>query len=315
MQVANNLQAPNRARPFPEPAGSGGQVAAEANPQGWGWLPALSMVAALGTLVLSFANYGARRDAPWSDTMFWVAIIGMTVPLAIRMILSDVSRRERIGLVTVAGLAFYLVKVLHSPVAFTYFDENSHWRAVIDILAQRHLFQGNPLLPITAFFPGLESITAALVSVSGLSIFEAGIIVMGVGRIVFVLSLFLFYETIGNSTRLAALATFLYMTNPNFVFFDSQFAYESLSLPMAALVLYVVARRAQLATAASRGTMLLLLAGLATVVVTHHVTSYALLAFLVLWVIVGWSRSPGGCTSRRSRLAICPRTCATAWTS
>jgi hypothetical protein len=85
----------------------------------------------------------------------------------------------------------------------------------------------------------------------------------------------------------AGIASFIYMMNPQFLYFDSQFAYESLALPLAAFVLYLLARRAHSSAALWAGLTVILLVMLPPVVITHHVTSLLLAAFLLLWATVG----------------------------
>jgi hypothetical protein len=86
---------------------------------------------------------------------------------------------------------------------------------------------------------------------------------------------------IGLSERVAGLAAGAYAGSPGFVFFDSQFAYESLALPLALAALFVVAY----CTAGSRslGPWVAAALLLAALVATHHITSYGLLALLLLW--------------------------------
>ena len=47
----------------------------------------------------------------------------MILPSAMRLITLEPTRRERMGIVTALGLSLYLVKVIHSPFAFTYSDD------------------------------------------------------------------------------------------------------------------------------------------------------------------------------------------------
>jgi hypothetical protein len=77
----------------------------------------------------------------------------------------------------------------------------------------------------------------------------------------------------------------VFVSNPRFVFFDDQFAYESMALGFAALVLFLEARRSA-GDGPSRGSWALIAITALALAVTHHATSYALLAFVGLWVIV-----------------------------
>jgi Gpi18-like mannosyltransferase len=57
-----------------------------------------------------------------------------------------------------------------------------------------------------------------------------------------ILSLFLFYEQVTRSSRMAGMATLIYMANPHFLFFDAIYSYETLALPLALFMLYILAR-------------------------------------------------------------------------
>ncbi|MCL4466870.1 MAG: hypothetical protein M1389_12740 [Chloroflexi bacterium] len=253
--------------------------------ENWGWLPLLCVVDALGLLLLAIADTGARQGASFAVPLFWVGLLLLFVPTAARLSWRTASRRERIGLVVVLGLALHFVKILHSPVNFTFVDEFQHWRTAEDILRSGHLFQPNPVLPVSSLFPGLEILTTALISLTGLPIFVAGNIVVVTARLVLVLALYLFYEEITLSPRVAGIAVLVYTANPNFVFFDAVFAYESLALPLAALALFATVRRAHTYGGDRVGVSILVLFAVLAVVVSHHLTSYALLAFLVLWTL------------------------------
>src|SRR5262249_40521287 len=154
------------------------------------------------------------------------------------------------------------------------------------IVVSKHLFRANPILTISPLHPGLEIATNALSSLTGLSIFTSGIVLIGVTRLLFILALYLLFEFLIPSEQVAGLATLLYMSNPNFVFFDGMFAYESLALPLAVFVLFVVARRASATGGQRMGLNLVVWLGLGAVVITHHLTSFILVAFLLLWTLL-----------------------------
>ncbi len=257
----------------------------------WGWLPALSLLSAFGLLLVALANNGARAGAAWSDVLFWAGLLLLFVPAAVRLIAPAAERPERIALVLLLGIGLYLVKLLHSPLSFTFSDELQHWRTAGDIIEGGYLFAENPLLPVSPLYPGLESITVALAELSGFSLFAAGVVVLGAARLVGMLALFLFYEQVGRSARLAGIAALLYVANPNYLFFDAQFAYESLALPLTLLMLFAAARRSLTPDGDAVGLTLISLLGLAAVVITHHVTTYALVAFLAVWALIASLRA------------------------
>jgi len=255
-----------------------------------GWLPLLSLTGSLGILLVTLAYNGARMRVGiwWADPLFWGGLLLLFVPIAARLIATGASRWERIGLVCTLGFGLYLVKALRSPLGFELHDEFLHYRTVDDMLRSGRLFTENPLLPVSTLFPGMETVTSALVRLSGLSIFQAGIVVEAVARLVLILGLYLAYERISDSARVAGIGALLYLINPKVLFFDAQFSYESLALPFVSLVLAALVYRAHAQPADGNriGLTVVALLGLGAMVVTHHLTSYAFVLFLTLWTAV-----------------------------
>lgn len=264
-------------------AASAAEIRRSASAKTWGQLPEIAVAGAVGLLVVAVADTGARAGAPWASLAFWIGLLLQFGPVAGRLASARPSRSERIGLVGLLGLQLYLIKVLHSPLAFTLHDEFSHWRTANDIARSGHLFSENPLLPVSPVYPGLENVTSALTSLSGLSIFAAGIILIALARVLLAVALYLFYEDASGSARIAGLATLFYMANPSFLFFDAQFSYESLALPLAAFALVAVSRSQRGARKTSLGLVGVILLALGATITTHHVTGLFLSLFLVVW--------------------------------
>lgn len=266
------------------PASQAGARLSRAN---WGWLPALSLVSACGLLLIALGNAGSLAGNQHAEAGFWVGLLVLLVPTAIRLISLEPSRKERIGLVLLLGLGLYWVKVMHSPFMFTFADEFFHLQNANAILAGHHLFNQNSILPASVFYPGLETLTTAFVSLSGLSVFTAGLLVIGVARLILFLALYLLTEQVSRSGRVAGIATVFYMCHSNFLFWSAQFSYESLSLPLVLSVLFVVSlRQESVKTDRYIGLTLLALLGIVATVVTHHLSSYFLVGFLCAWTVL-----------------------------
>jgi energy-converting hydrogenase Eha subunit C len=247
----------------------------------------LSVSAAAGLLAVAIADTGARSGAGWSEALYWIGLLTLFVPPAIRLALPRIYRGERIGCAVLIGLGMYLMKFLHSPAQFVFGDEFQHWRTAADILATGQLFHQNPLSIAGPYFPGLELVTAAVASVTGLSIYVAGVIVLAVARIVLMVALFLVIEQLSRSARVAGLTCLVYAATPNFTFWSAQFAYESLSLPLAIFIMYLAVRRGRSRDSHRPFDIAILAAGLA-LTMTHHLTTYALLALLALWSLIAF---------------------------
>jgi len=250
------------------------------------WLPALSLTTASGLLLVAIADTLSRSMAGQYDGLLWAGMLIMIVPIAARLASAAPTRRERIGLIILLGLGLYLVKVLHSPYGFTFSDELVHSYNGMRILETGKLFNANPILQVTPLYPGLETVTSALAALSGLSVFGAGLVVVGIARLIAMLALFLLYEEISGSAQLAGIAALLYTTNANFLFWSAQFSYESLALPLALLILYVAVKRAATPQGGyHRSLTLVALVGIMAVVITHHITAYFLVGFFGLWTL------------------------------
>jgi hypothetical protein len=273
----------SRARdPEPEISHASCQKAVESQAISWEWLPMLTLTSTLGVFVVGYAYNTARNGATGADIFFWFGLLLIFVPSVVRLLSPSALRFERISLLCVSGICLYLVKLMNSPFSFNGFDAMLHWRTADDIIRSRHLFTENTLLPASPFYPGLEIVTNAVVRLSGLNSFYAGTTVIGVARLVMILSLFILYEQITKSARIGGIATILYMANPHFLFFDAQFSYESLALPLATFALATTAYLETLKRDQRWMTFVVWVA-LGGVVVTHHMTSFVFDAFLVLW--------------------------------
>jgi hypothetical protein len=232
------------------------------------------------------AAYTAGRlghaGAPWADRMYWFGQVLILGPVAARLLSRRVaSAGEIVTLVVILTVAEYLVKVCYSPAAFTYPDELMHWRSTTDILQTGRLFTVNNLLPISPYYPGLEEVTSALVSITGLSLFTSGLIVAGAAHLLFVGVLFVLFRHVSGSYRVAGVAVLLYASESLFQSFDSMFVYETLAMPFLGLAVLAVWRLAAPQTAGHRaGWLTVAMVSALAAVVTHHVTSFMLLATL-----------------------------------
>ena len=147
-------------------------------------MAAVALSAAAGVLVVAAAYTAGRlghASSPWADWVFWLGEALILVPAAIRLM----SRRTGTGgqvlaVVVILTVAEYLVKVCYEPAMFDYTDELQHWRSATDLLQTGRLFTPNHALPVSPYYPGLEEVTTAVSSLTGLSIFVRGVEVAGI---------------------------------------------------------------------------------------------------------------------------------------
>ena len=245
----------------------------------------LLFVSACGTFFLAVAYSTSRADSAYALALFWLGALFVYVPCALKIILKDVTLRDRVWALCLVTLGVYFIKVLQGPIGFVLPDEFHHWRNVIDTVQSSHLFTLNRILPITPSFPGLPAVMSALVSLTRADIFPLGIILIGAVKLLLSVSLFFIVRGIGHSDRLAGIAVVVYIANPNYVYFQSQFAYESLALPLAMLAIYILERRTGSETKDRPALTILLLLCIGAVILAHHLTSYALVTMLAAWTI------------------------------
>lgn len=248
--------------------------------------PAVSalVLSAAGLLLVATAYWVGPFGASWKPILYFAGQLTIFLPSAYWLLISSTpTRSDRLWLVVVLFGALTVAKLLYSPLEFKYGDELQHWRTASDVLASGHLFHGNFALPVSPRYPGLESVTAAVASLSGLSVFAAGVLVIAAARLLMALATFLLFERAARSSVVAGAASLFYVANAHFQFFDAMFVYEAFALPCAALVIVVVARpwsggRATYLAWAAVSTVCVFV-----VIVSHHVTAWLFAAFLLLW--------------------------------
>jgi glycogen synthase len=279
----------------------------------WQTVLAPALVALFGLACVAGADAMARQGVGGAVPLWWVGMLSIFAPAAATLLFTKVSRTEAVVLLLYVGFVFYIVKLVYAPGMLWGFDELLHYRTADNLLQTGHLFTRNSLLEVSPYYPGLETVTGTLVQITGLDITRAGMVLVGMARLLMVASVFLLFERVAMPSRFAALATLLYMACPTFLYFDSMYAYESLALALAMVCVFTL-RAAQLEDAPRRHPLnvvaaILLLA----VVVTHHVTSFILAATLALWTIVefvttirarGRSREPAAADWRASRRQV-----------
>lgn len=265
--------------------------------------------ALLGVVSYSFGS--ALQGQAGLEKFFFPALFLMFFVAALRLLQPCTGRYERVFLLCLLGMSCYALKVMASPWYFAFFDEFLHWNTVNTMVQTGHLFRQNAMLPVSPYYPGLEIVTDAFCTISGLSTFTSGLVVVGFARLLLVLSLFLLNEQIFGSQRVASLATLLYMANPHFLMFDAQYGYESLALSLMVFLLWIlephqhmalnlallraeryrlflptaIAQRTKIGRYLRQMCLMALLVGSA-MAFTHHATDFFFDAFLLIWWIM-----------------------------
>lgn len=259
-------------------------------PRSLGAVGLFALLVAGGLLLVALGNNAAREDAAQAQPLFWGGLVLIYTPIAFRLLSPSSSRTECLALSILLGAGLFLVKILYNPLGFIPHDEMATLRQTWELLETGRFFVDNPIVQGYAGYPGLEAVTAALTQIFGRTPWVAAMIVIGIARVTLMLALFIFLERVSKSYRVAAIGIVVYVCNPSFLYFDSQFAYESLALAIGAALLLASLRWTNATSNErelnTRGLLAAMAVFAATLVTTHHLTTYAMLAFLATWALL-----------------------------
>ncbi len=253
-----------------------------------GHLPLIVFAAAAGLLLCSVANALSRATVGEPMLLYWAGILLIALPIFYRLTSRQAGSGERFALVCLLGITLFGVKVIRDVPMFTFSDELVHAFNANQIAIHHHLFETNSILKVTPYYPGLEGATSALTTITGASSYAAGIIVIGAARLALISALFLLFRRVSGSARTAGLGAAIYTGNFNFLFWGAQYSYESLALPLLLVIMLALAERETAPRAALRAWSVPIALGTVAVVVTHHLTSYALVAILTALSAAYW---------------------------
>ncbi|MET0967179.1 MAG: hypothetical protein ABWZ02_12310 [Nakamurella sp.] len=239
---------------------------------------------AFGIELMALAADGSRQAGPGAiNQALWIAgQVLIIFPAAARILLSRTSNGERVALAVTAGVLLQLSRRVLYPLDLVFHDELLHETTLRQIEQTGQLFSLNPLLPVSGYYPGLELVVDAVSRLTGRSTVVAVTVVLVAARVVLVLAIIGLIRALTGSTRAGAIGAVVYMCNPQFLFFNSQFSYQTVALPMAIFAIYVFAVRRR----GSRWSLLVPLVSVAAVSWIHHLTAMLLVAAFAVWFAI-----------------------------
>ncbi|MGW1564498.1 hypothetical protein ACWCQ1_49945 [Streptomyces sp. NPDC002144] len=265
-----------------EPTGSHRRAPLSSSPAGW---TVLWLACTAGALLIAIAY--AMSATNGTDTahyaVFWLGVLAVFIPTAAVAVSRSTSAGTRYAWMLAYAVFTYLPKLLRNPGQPLFHDEIAHWRQSADLAADGLLFQQNHLIGIVADFPGLHVLTATVSDSTGMTVWQSAVCVMVVAHVLAVCGAYALGEAVLGSPRAGAVVALVYSLNSSFLYFDTEFAYESLAMPLFLWCLACLAR-AQRSTrwneraAWAAGAVL---TGLGAVP-THHLTTVILGVLLLL---------------------------------
>ena len=240
-------------------------------------------ITGLGLLGEGYAMAVAPRHPAAGQVLFFVALV---VPFTIYLTVLMVPRLGSLREITVVVLGLYpaVVYRMSSPLVLAGYDEQLHDQTLMDLLRGSGLFSLNPVLRVSPFYPGLELFTGVGIRLTGLPVVLAESLVVLMCRLLLVLLIYHAALLVSPSRRGASLVVAFYAVSSEFYSFNAGFAYQTLALTLGLGGIYLL-RRAQLADNAAAARRHFFIASLVLIatVVTHHATSWMVLAFLIAW--------------------------------
>jgi hypothetical protein len=219
---------------------------------------------------------------------FTVFLTVLLVPFTNFVTILRVPPLGSLGEITVAVLGLYpsvVYRMVH-PLILGEYDEHLHEQILLNLSRGSGLFAANPLLGVGPYYPGLEVFTSFGIRLTGLPVMAAMSLTILLCRLLLVLLIYRSALLVGSSHLGAALVVAFYAVSPQFYGFNSMFSYQTLALTLGLGGIFLL-RRAQLVDhAAARRLFWVALLVLIATVVTHHVTSWFVLAFLIAWAAV-----------------------------
>jgi hypothetical protein len=252
----------------------------------------LVVTGAAGAALLVAANRAAEWDTGRQFGFFWAGMLVFTLPAVYWLVRRGSGARLRVAVLTAYAGFTYLPKLLRTPDGPLYHDEFAHWRQARDILLDGRLFEQNPIVKVVGDFPGLHSMVASVSGLTGVSIWNAALLVLIVAHLLVVLGVFVLAEEIWHDARIAAVATIIYSLNSSFLFFDTQFGYESLAIPLLVWTLVALHRAMRGPAGRARlGWSALTVMLSAATIATHHLTALGLLGVMLILCAVATARA------------------------
>jgi UvrD-like helicase C-terminal domain/Dolichyl-phosphate-mannose-protein mannosyltransferase len=215
--------------------------------------------------------------------LFLAGLTFIFAPCAWRLTGTAATRTERVWVSVILGLGLLASYVFRSPLIFDNFDELNHGATLTRLIDSRALFQPNPILPVCPFYPGIELVTIATRWLTGLPLLLDQMVVLVLARVVTVLCVFLIVERACHSSRAGGIGALVYAANPEFYSLGAQYGYQTLALAFAVAVVYLLFVAIDTSQPKRGGLFALALISIAGMVVSHHVTAWLTIGFLVVW--------------------------------
>lgn len=198
------------------------------------WLSASAVLgtSALGLFLISRA-FDLHSRSGLVALLFWGGFATILLPFFFVLTRPWQKDRETLLILTIGVVAVYLIRAIRYKYSIGLDDEWAHYRQLIVTLATGNPFSYNSILPIVGHYPSLAWLISGFVRMTSLSPTTAALVGVGIAKVLAIISVFYVAREFSKSRLTSALVTMLFFAAPTMVFFDSQYAYESLGISLA----------------------------------------------------------------------------------
>lgn len=247
---------------------------------------------------------GARPGSATVDptpalVLFYVGHVLFAATWAVVLTRPWIDRATAVAGSLAYAFVLYASWLMSNPLMATRFDESLHVITLLRMVEGNGFFDPNTMLSVSPHYPGLELVAGGVHWLTGMPLMAAQVVTVVLARAVLVLALFLLVERLTGSHRAGALVVLLYGASSQFWFFNAQFSYQTLAIPLAVLGMLLIVRAGDAATAAAstaapdgtpRGALraaarplAAATASLALLALTHHLTGWLTIVLLWAW--------------------------------
>jgi hypothetical protein len=267
--------------------GDRGEIHRGARPPGRTGLGGVLGLVGVGLLIQAVGEHLGRAGRVGDAQICLVVGIALIyIPCAWRLISASTPDRERGRTVVVLGLSLVISAYLLNPLLFTSFDELLHQTTLWQIQYHHGLFTSNTELPVSPYYPGLELVTVGIRDGTGLPNVVAELIVIGLARLMLVLSLFRIVQRGTHSARAGGVAVLVYAASPQFYGFNAAYSYQTLALAFAAVAACLLLAAVDAPTPRIDRRVILAEIAVAATIVTHHLVGLIAVVLLVFGALV-----------------------------
>lgn len=242
-------------------------------------LKILTLFLSIGVWLLGW-TYFIAYNGSFYNSIFWASVI--TIGLAIFLIIidKDISEKYKIVCLFVFGAIIYILNVLPSTIHFHFNDELVTFETTKQLYENYRLNNITTHFDLPKYYPGLSLLAVNLKHVTNLDFFAVTRILIGLVHSFVPVFLYMFLKKVSFSGRIASIGTFIYATNPLYVYFHSQYSYESLGIFFGIFFLYVVAKKSFGENSVAYPIIIMVI--LAALTITHHLSSLMIFLFIIL---------------------------------